>query len=208
MADHNILELLLFYGIPYRDTNDAAHRLTEKFGSLSGVLEAPVEELMQTDGIGENTAVLIKLVRDIAVKYNAEKLNPSGVSAGEELNAVLTAVFSCEPRECMYLVSLTSDGTVIRTVRLSEGTPDTVRLDNRLLAEVALRQNCSSIILAHNHPCGFAVPSQADAAATAEISALLKQLGIHLADHIIVSGKDCFSMASSTKYADIFRQEF
>lgn len=205
MADHNVLELLLFYGIPYKDTNKIAHALIEKFGDLNGVLDAPVEELMKTDGIGENTAVLIKLTRDVARRYAVSKNNTSDITVGEKLDALLCSLFSGEGKECTYLIPITSERKVIRTLKLSAGSPDTVNIDNRTLIEAALRQNCTCIILAHSHPNGFAVPSQADVEATANISGLLSQIGIRLSDHIIVSGNDCFSMAKSKKYADIFK---
>ena len=64
-ADHELLEMLLYYAIPRRDTNELAHRLLERFGSLQGVFSAPVEELSTVEGVGENAAVLLNLVPQI-----------------------------------------------------------------------------------------------------------------------------------------------
>lgn len=60
-ADHEIIEFLLFYAIPRKDVNPLAHKLISHFGSLSAVLEASVDSLMQVDGIGEHSAILINL---------------------------------------------------------------------------------------------------------------------------------------------------
>ena len=72
---HNILELLLFYSIPQRDTNGIAHKLLDTFGSLKGVFEADFEELIKIDGIKENTATLLKLIPEVARAYFHEEMD-------------------------------------------------------------------------------------------------------------------------------------
>ncbi|MBR3836396.1 MAG: RadC family protein [Clostridia bacterium] len=206
MAEHNIVELLLFFGIPYKDTNDIAHALIERFGDLNGVLDAPVEELMKTDGIGENTATLIRLTRDIAVRY-FEKKNLDRMSAGdgERVTDFIELKYTGETREIVYMLTLDSHGGVQRCVKVCEGSPDSATVDNREVVETALRFDTKNIILAHNHPNGFAVPSVADVKATEQLVQIFDSIGINLADHIIVSADDTFSMARSNKYGSLFR---
>lgn len=71
--NHNILELLLFYSVPRRDTNALAHELIDKFGSLSAVFDADYDSLLDCKGVSENTAVLLKLIPKLARAYLMDK---------------------------------------------------------------------------------------------------------------------------------------
>ncbi len=206
MAEHNILELLLFFGIPYKDTNDIAHELIERFGDFNGVLDAPVEELMKVDGVGENTATLLRLCRDVALKYNESRIMQK-VSVGLEqrLTDFLTLKYTGEAREIVYLLSVNSHGRLQRCIKVCEGSPDSASFDSRTVVEAAVRFDMTNAILAHNHPQGFAVPSVADVKATETLIPVLQAIGVTLSDHIIVSSDDTFSMAESKKYARLFR---
>lgn len=205
MADHNIIELLLFYGIPYKDTNDIAHDLIERFGDLNGVLDSSVEELMRVNGIGETTATLIHLTRDIALKYAENKKQESTLCVTEKhFEDFLRMKYAGETREIMYMLFINAHGRIVKCVKVCEGSPNTVTVDNRTVVEAALRQDATDIVLAHNHPNGFAVPSVADVRSTASVIPLLRTIGVNLLDHIIVAGDDCFSMAESKKYSKIF----
>ena len=70
---HRVLEILLFYAIPQKDTNELAHRLEDRFGSLARVLDAPYEELLTVNGVGDNTAVLLRLISSMARRYYLDK---------------------------------------------------------------------------------------------------------------------------------------
>ena len=206
MADHNIIELLLFFGIPYKDTNAIAHELIESFGDLNGVLDAPVEELVKVDGIGENTATLIRLTRDIALKYIENKsFDKVTVNEDRRIEDFLSLKFAGETREFIYMLTVDSHGRLQRCVKVCEGSPDSATVDNRTIVETAIRFDTKNVILSHNHPNGFAVPSVADVKATEQLIPVLDAIGINLADHIIVSHDDTFSMARSKKYGNLFR---
>lgn len=206
MADHNIIELLLFFGIPYKDTNNIAHELVERFGDLNGILDTPVEELMKVDGIGENAAALIHLTHDIAIAYNErKKLEKPFAAIEERFSAFLTMKYAGETREIVYMLFVDCHGRISRCVKVCEGSPERVTVDNRTIVEAALRNDATDIILAHNHPNGFAVPSTADVRATMDVIPLLKAINVHLIDHVIVADDDYFSMASSKKYSELFK---
>ncbi len=206
MADHNILEFLLFFGIPYKDTNDIAHELIERFGNLNGVFDAPLEDLMKVNGIGENTATLIHLTRDIALKYNEEKsMKKMTVGLENRISDFLKLKYAGETREMVYLLCINSQGKLQRCVKVCDGSPDSANIDNRMIVESVIRFDAANVILAHNHPQGFAVPSVADVKATRAMIPVLKAIGVNLADHVIVSPEDTFSMAESKKYGDLFR---
>lgn len=206
MADHNIVELLLFYGVPYRDTNGIAHELVERFGNLNGILDAPVEELEKVAGIGENTAILIHLTRDIALKYSENRLTDKAVLGTEErISNFLTMKYAGEMREIVYMLFIDSHSRIARCVKVCEGSPESVNVDNRTIIEAALRLDACDIVLAHNHPNGFAVPSTADVRATQEVIPLLKAINVNLIDHMIIADGDCFSMAENKKYEAMFK---
>lgn len=206
MADHNIMELLLFFGIPYKDTNEIAHELVERFGDLNGVLDAPVEELIKIDGIGENAAVLIHLAHDIAVKYHENNLQEKAFAATEErFRDYIAMKYAGETREIVYMLFINSHGNIIKCVKVCVGSPERVSVDTRTIIEAAVRNDAGEIILAHNHPNGFAVPSTADVRATQDVIPLLKAINVNLIDHVIVADGEFFSMAKSKKYSEMFR---
>ena len=202
MADHNILELLLFYGIPYKDTNPIAHELIEKYHDINGVLDAPVRELVKLDGIGENAAVMIKLVHDIAHLYRDKAVNSKvNLASSERLYDFVRMKFLGETREIVYMISLDAHGRLKHCIKVADGTPTSVVSDNRSLVELALRFDVTNAVIAHNHPNGFATPSQADIAATQAIAKLFSTVSINLVDHVIAAEDEIFSFAMSKKYS-------
>ena len=204
MADHNIVEMLLFFGIPYKDTNPIAHKLTETFGDLNGVLDAPVEELMKIDGIGENAATLIRLTRDIALKYMSNRRADINEGESDAIEDFVRKKYAAETREIVYALGVSSQGRVERCVKVSVGTNDRALIDNRAVLEAVLGFNSKNVVIAHNHPNGFAAPSATDIRTTEQLKELLNTVEVRLIDHIIVSADDLFSMAKSRKFADLF----
>lgn len=204
-SDHNVLELLLFYTIPQGDTNVTAHNLIDTFGSLQGVLDAPVEELKKVKGVGEYTAVFLSLLPQLARRYSLGKA-PDRVSLFDRqaLSQYVRSLFIGLKTERLILLSFDGSGQLNNTVRLTDGGVKQVDLDNRRIMEAALRSDAVYVVLAHNHPGGVAAPSAADANATRSVANLLSGVGIRLEDHLIVAREDCFSMADSPRYAAVF----
>lgn len=198
MNDVNALELLLFYAIPRRDTNVIAHALLDHFGSLSRVFSASIRELCAVEGVGENTAVLISMIPQLVRKSmvsDAEKITV--IKNSKDAGKYLVPRFAFEQDEVALLVCLDSQKRVIGCFELGRGVVNKVSVDVRKVVELALRYKASSVILSHNHPDSFALPSLADTAMTEQIYRSLRLVGITLADHIIVSGKDYVSYLDS-----------
>lgn len=198
MNDVNALELLLFYSIPRRDTNVIAHALLDHFGSLSRVFSASIQELCAVEGVGENTAVLISMILQLVRKSmvsDAEKITV--IKNSKDAGKYLVPRFAFEQDEVALLVCLDSQKRVIGCFELGRGVVNKVSVDVRKVVELALRYKASSVILSHNHPDSFALPSLADTAMTEQIYRSLRLVGITLADHIIVSGKDYVSYLDS-----------
>ena len=197
-APHNVLELLLFYSVPRRDTNVLAHRLIEQFGSLVGVL---------------NAGVHLHLVADIARRYYAEAIAPPPNDARREdlmryYGQRLVAACNGLPEETLYLVCLDNNLREISTDRISTGAPNAVQLPGRRIAEVALRHHAPSILLAHNHPRGIAIPSREDVAATLSLRDALRAISVELIDHFVIAGSDYVSMAQSGFFSSAARTAF
>ena len=197
-ADHEILELLLYYAIPRRDTNPIAHALMERYGSLPAVLAAPMEDLKRTEGIGESAAVLLHLVPQVCRRARLARVGEDQVlNSSERAGAYLLECFDGESREVIYQLCLDRKGKLLACKRLGEGSVASADLDVRRLVENAILTGASAVILAHNHPSGVALPSDGDYTATMRVRAALNAIGIELADHIIVADGDFVSMADS-----------
>lgn len=197
-ADHEVLELLLYYAIARRDVNPIAHDLINRFGSLSAVFDAPIEELMKVDGIGEHTASLIKILPQLSRRYlisrtAADNILDSSKTAGEYVKSY----FYSMRKECVYIICLDARNKVITTKCITKGDVSAVPLSPRQVVEFALANQATSIILAHNHPNGFALPSESDYISTRKIEDALKAVEVKLLDHIIVADDDFVSMADN-----------
>jgi len=197
-ADHEALELLLYYAIPRRNVNPIAHALMERYGSLSAVLSAPVEDLKQVAGIGERTAILLKLSPALAGKARlTESGQEQAMTSSELAGQYLLERFAGEKNEVIYQLCLDRKGKLLVCKRLGEGGISSAALDVRRLVENAILSQASAVILAHNHPSGIALPSGDDYSATERAKAALATVGVALADHIIVADGDFVSMADS-----------
>lgn len=197
-ADHEALELLLYYAIPRRDTNPIAHALMERYGSLSAVLSAPMEDLKKVEGIGESAAILLRLAPQIYRKARmADAAQETVLNSAARAGAYLLERFADEKNEVVYQLCLDRKGKLIACKRLGEGSVTNAELSIRSVMENAILTSASAVILSHNHPSGIALPSQDDYAATQRVKDALETIGVELADHIIVADGDFVSMADS-----------
>lgn len=197
-ADHEALELLLYYAIPRGDVNPVAHALMDRFGSLSGVFSAPAELLTQVEGVGERTATLLRLIPQIAQKARLSDLERElALNTRERVGAYLLELFSRERNEAVYEICLDGKGKLLACRRLGEGNASAVTLDVRTVVQNALLCSASSVILAHNHPSGVALPSQEDRTATLRVQDALATVDVRLEDHIVVADHDFISFSES-----------
>ncbi len=195
---HNILELLLFFGISRADTNKISHNLIDMFGSLSGVFDAPFEELVKVDGVGKSIATLIKLIPEISRMYMIDKCDvKQHLNTTKKVGDFLLPKFIGRTTEVVYLICLDNSCKVLHCGILFEGTVNAASISIRKIIEVAIKFNASNIILSHNHPTGVALPSNEDIVTTDRVVKALKVIGISLLDHIIVAKNDFVSLADS-----------
>lgn len=197
-APHNILEILLFYSIPRKDTNKIAHNLIKHFGSLSNVIDAEYEELVKIDGITKNTATLIKLIPAISSHYLKEKASVDGIlNTVEKMGEFLKPFYIGKTTECVYCIAFDSKLKTIKCELMFEGSVNAVSITNRKVVEFAAINKASIVVLSHNHPNGVAIPSQADIKTTVRLKDALALIEVVLLDHIIVVDDDFVSMRDS-----------
>ena len=194
---HNVLELLLFYAIPRKDTNELAHVLIDTFGSLKGVFDAPYEELIKVAGSGPNTAALLKLVPSLTRTYYSSDARSVILDTSEKSGEYFLPYYIGQTEEVVRLACLDAGGKVISNQILHRGSANAAEVNIRKIVNIALRNNAMGVILAHNHPGGLPLPSEEDVATTKSIREALMPMGILLMDHIIVAGQDYVSMARS-----------
>lgn len=205
-SDHNVLEMLLFYSIPQRDTNEIAHSLLEKFGSFDGVFDADTEELTEVQGISNHSATLIKVVGEAWKRYSLSKnkFAENAIDSVEKAGNYCCTRLMGSNSENFLVICLNSRLNILSGEILFEGTVNRASVDIRKISEYSLKKKAASIIVAHNHPTGYLEPSADDITLTAKIADALKIFGIDFADHIICCGNDYFSMAQSEEYGCFF----
>lgn len=201
---HNVLELLLFYSDPRKDTNELAHKLIDRFGSLSEVLNASVKELMKVDGVGKHTAVLLSMMPQLFRVYAEDQAEYGGMATHGQIGEYICSKFTGETVEKVLIVCMDNRFRVLGTECIAEGCVDYAAINVRLMMDTVIRYNATAAIIAHNHPRGFAFPSKEDEETTLKVKQALEIVGVRLIDHIIVSADDYVSMVCSERYRDIF----
>lgn len=205
---HVVLELLLYYAIPLKDTNPVAHELLRKFGSLSAVFDAPLEELMKVDGVGQSAATLIKLVPELCRRYQDDpERNSRRVCNYDDAGEYLVGKFIGRQDEAVVLMLLDSRMNIRFCDVVSEGSAVAANIYVKKIARMAMRYNSVYAILAHNHPGGECLPSAQDVDTTHWLFSALETLEVKLVDHIIVSGNNYLSMAKSGILPELFGTE-
>ena len=194
----NALELLLCYAIPRRDTNEIAHRLLDTFGSLSDVFEASMQELTSIPVIGENAATLILMVPQLVKKARVSKAKETKIIRNStDAGNYLLPYFLDEPDEIVMMLCLDNKRAVICCREMGRGVVNCVDANIRRMVETALKVKTTTVIIAHNHPNGVALPSREDDSFTRALYRSLGLLGITLEDHIIVANDEFVSLADS-----------
>ena len=195
LSDVQVLEMLLYYAAPRGDTNPAAHALLKRFGTLDGVFSAPETELRKIDGVGEVAAQLLLLVPQVARRCLMSRSTQIQVlDTTSKCGQYLLPFFHGEREEVVYLLCLDAKCKALDCVLIHRGGVNVASIAARKVVKAALDSNATSVVLAHNHPSGLALPSQEDKQTTMVLKAALDAVGVVLADHIIVADDDFVSM--------------
>ena len=200
LLDHELIEYLLALAIPRKDTNELAHLLLERFGSLEGVVTAEVAQLLLVEGVGESTAVFLRMQGDLFRRLRLHRLTDTrgSIRLTSPVEAARYAVsqLSLNTYETVLVVCLNAKKAVQSAERILGGSLSEAQIYPRNIAEVALLRRAHGVLLIHNHPSGDPSPSKADAETTESVRAALESIGVQLFDHIIVGGEHAYSFAT------------
>ena len=207
LKKYEILEFILFHAIPLRDTQKYGRDLIDRYEKISAALDADIEELQQTDGIGANSAVLLKLMPELARRYiRKENEDAPCLDSKKSVEAYLEGLFENQDKTLLYMVCLDVAGRVIRCVKLGEYDSDLIQVDRKAFILAVAGSQAANVVIAHNHPQGSSLPSDNDRLQTAEFANILKSLNVRFIDHVIFSkGTPHFMSNSSSSYSIFFR---
>ena len=205
MNDANVLELILFYSIPRKDVKEIAYALINRFGSLEGVFEADIRDLMKIDGVGENTAILINLFQNTRLRIEKNKnRNIKRLDNSEKAMHFARNELYGQNRERVIVICLDNSLNIISVNDVSLGNSSAAGVETYKIMECIFKDSASNVIIAHNHPKGDAKPSIEDINFTLEIINICRKVNVRVNDHIIVGENEVFSMANDIECAMYF----
>jgi DNA repair protein RadC len=187
LADHELLEIVLFLAILRRDTKPIAYRLIQRFGSFSNAIAAPKRELLTVDGMGESGAAALKIVHAAALRLaRAEVVGQPVLNHWDALMDYLNAVMARERVEQFRILFLDNKNRLLADEAQARGTVNHTPVYPREVVKRALELNATAIILVHNHPSGDPTPSRDDIIMTQQIAEAARTVAVLVHDHVIV----------------------
>lgn len=198
MEPHEVLEILLYYAIPQRNTNDIAKNLIDRFGSISAVFDASVD-MLKSAGLTEHQALYLTMFPDIARIYLVDKYeNQDKIIDYDNITGFIRDRFiGLEEQENVLLILIDKKGKLVYSGIISQGDFNSASISIREIVTLAINYAATSAFIAHSHPSGLALPSKEDVLVTRDLKKALKLVGIHLLDHFIVADHECVSLAES-----------
>jgi DNA repair protein RadC len=197
-AEHEAMELLLFYCIPQRDTNELAHRMLKEYGSLANLFDADPRDIVKRCKVSENTAILIGLIPQLSKRYLQSKWEKNiRLATSQAAGRYLIDLFTGRNNEAFYILCLDAQRRLNGAVLVNEGTVDEAPVYIRNIVETALLYQAVNVVLSHNHPGGSVAASGADIEATRQIMLAFEMLSISVLDHIVVAGGRYFSFSEN-----------
>lgn len=195
-SDHEVIEKLLYYVVPRKNTNELAHKMLNEFGTIYDLFNAHTLDIQRRTGISEGGAVLFSMMPHLFKRYklseNEEKMK---FESSCRLGEFIKVCFIGKVYESFFVMCLNGRLEVIAHKTIQEGTLDVVQLNMRDILEFVIRHKAKYIVLAHNHPSGDPTPSQADLNATVDISQILKKFDIDVIDHFLITSDNYVSFA-------------
>ncbi len=193
-------ELLLFYCIPRVNTNETAHRLLERFGSIKGVFNASYTALLEVEGIGKTAALYIRSISEAMCRYGRSCVDTRKLlDSPDVLYEYMRSLFIGTDKEMTFLILLDAGKRLILCSKVGEGNSSSNAIDPRQIALPTLTTNAAFAILVHNHPGGKAIPSGEDIATTDHIEWFFRQINIEFIDHFIVGENKCVPILKKYK---------
>lgn len=202
--EHEMLEIILFNFYPRRNTNDIAHELINRFGSVQKVFEASLDELKSVNNVGEKAAVQISFMGDFFRYIQSRSPDIVHLRTVSEIQSYCASIYSNESKEHGYILLIDSRDCLISRIEIGTGTSSGVEIKLSDIVKSAVKSNAKKAIAVHNHPSSVASASVEDIYTTRALAEGLKNVGIKLIDHIIVSPDNIYSMRDKSNTAEIF----
>ena len=194
LSDYEIIELLLFYSVPRVDVNELSHKLLRTFGGFAQVLNAPYAELCAVTGLGEQSAIYLKVLMRLCAKYNLEMQRSLSVSNAESLYDYMIYQFSGESSECAKLFLVDDNGKVGAPQEIGRGLENSSVFQFKKTMNIISNSSAKNIIIAHSHSKGSSAPSDNDIVITRRFRQMLDPIGVVLIDHFVVYENELSSM--------------
>ncbi len=194
LSEHEVLEWLLTYTIPYKDTNALAHALISDFGNIGAVVNASINELMSVNGVGAETALFLSRLPDLFEM--CKKIKPEDdirLCTPRDIVDYFRKYYHVTRVEVMYVVCLDANNKLIRMIDFGQNNPVSVQVDVSSILKNILPINTKSIVIVHTHPNGDPTPSREDTVTTKKLMYLCYLLGIKFNDHIIMADDKFYS---------------
>ncbi len=194
VADHELLEMVLFLALPRRDTKPIARALLDRFGSFAGAVSAPPQSLRGIDGLGEAGVAALKTIQAAGIRLvRADIIDRPVLNNWDRLMDYLTAVLSRERVEQFRVLFLDNKNRLLADEAQSRGTVNHTPVYPREVVKRALELHATALILVHNHPSGDPAPSPDDIGMTKQVREAASALSIALHDHVIIGAGRWYS---------------
>ncbi len=201
MYEHELLELFLANIIPRKDVKPVAKALLNRFGSIPAVINASPEELQDIPGVGEASAVMLKLAGHFHTLLNRENQEQYGSFKNHQtLYNYLRMQSGVIPDESIFFLLLDKNDRLIKSLDFSGNCRHSLADPKKIIAQILACKSAVSVIIAHNHPSGNLMPSIDDLRLTAYFRKILRTFNIELTDHLIMSQKQCISLLKKDNY--------
>ncbi len=195
---HEVIEMLLFGLIPRRNTNDIAHRLIDRFGSIAGIIDAPYSEIIKVKGIGEKGAISLKFFSEFIRIYLLDQADPGDkILTREDIGKIFINKFFNMTDECLAVMLLDKYQKMKSCDIIRKGNFNSIDINAKEIFNYATKHNSNSVIIAHNHPGGLALPSANDIKSTFKLRQVLRAMSIELVDHYVISSDDWVSFVDA-----------
>lgn len=199
--EHELLELLLFYALPRVNTNEIAHELISRFGSLTAVLNADPEKIAEIKGLSSASAVFLNFIFDLCRKYSSSSASTSDFASEDDISEWICKYFSSVDSEICLLINISMKLELLGTVSFTTDSLLNGKTSPRELAEVAIRNKMHRVIIGLNHPDRPPVPDENDYKITNMLASTLVPLGIDISDCIVCGYGQTFSMRRSGAFS-------
>ena len=198
LEDYEVLELLLSYALPMKNTNIISDNLIRKFGKLHKIFDAPINTLEEVAGVGKSTAAFIKCISKLVGFYFESKyIEKEKILSLNELRKKITLNFVSQTEEVVVVTLLGKNGKLIYSGIVYRGNFNSVDSYIRKIIELIVLYNASSVIISHNHPNGLLLPSADDIRSFKKLNTVLKSMNVDFLDNLIVSDGEYLSFKKS-----------